>query len=703
MVLSRTTGVIVLLLLAASLAAVVRAQQDSGDSVSQRSSGAEIINVLVPVDEQGKLSGRVVYVPESVYSDLFRRRSPAVAQPARFQAADYRIRISAALENADKRKPLVEADYLIHIDDGDRASNRVFLPIAATTVRRIELVGDVDNLVQFNADSAGQVIVRLPRGDAFLLRLTLNPAMSESDPWDRLFLPVPRIAAARLTVEADQNLAALRVGGPSGRLLDELDLRRWVEEIGPVDSLEVEYQRSGRSTAIASRPLQRRYWVNLSKNQASINCEVDAPTDMQLGKVLQLVVRDSQLPTMTTESWALRGSELVSPSRRLVTLESLSDSPGPVRFLWIKPIDVVGRQEGAATRLPIPEVILPALGENAEAWIAIDADRDIRVAAADRETTEPLSVDHFLAAWKGFRGRKPQRALIAPERFPELQLQLEPTTPATVDQQHHLHVTADQLQLSYTATLSPGDFGSLPRTLRLPLNLQLIDLTIDGRSVANRIVSSGSFNEVALGPINDNGPSTIETRAIRTLGGTVRNFTLPQLEIMPPVATTDHYYLSRSRDVTIRGLAPTAIAPEPETPRAFADSLVEGWVPVATWLLNSGSTNSGSTNSGATNSDQPDSGQPALGPQPIGGRFRVTPRQARCDCKQMISLSWVDGGWTMEARVRMDARRIPDYVDVEIPSRWCDDLEVSPAVTWRGAPQSIPRCRSFGSCAMPSN
>jgi hypothetical protein len=674
-VLSRTTGVVVLMLASASVAAVVRAQQETVDPLTLRRADPQIIDVLVPVDKEGALSGNVVYIPKSVYFDLFGRRSPTVAQPARFQSADYRIRIGATLENSETRRPLVEADYLIHIEGGDRASNRVRMPIAATTLRHIELVGDVNNLVQFKADSTGQVVVRLPRGDAFRLRLTLNPAMSESDSWDRLFLSIPTIAASRLTVESDQNLTALRVGGPSGRLLNELDPRLWQEEIGTVDSLEVEYQRSGRSSATVARPLQRRYWVNLSKEQASINCEVDPPTDMQLGQILQLVVRDSQLPIMSTQSWALSGSELVSPSRRLVTLECLSDSPGPVRFLWTKPIDVAGPQGEATSRLQIPEVILPALGENAEAWIAIDADPEVRVAAADRETTESLSVDHFLAAWNGFRGRKPQRAMIALERFPDLRLQLEPTVQANVDQQHHLHVTADQLQLNYSATLNPGDFGSLPRTLRLPLNLRLTELTVDGQSVANRLVRSGQFNEVALGPMNGSGPSVIEARAIRTLGNAIRNFTLPQLAIMPLVPTTDRYDLSRSRDIAIRGLAPTAIPPQPETPRAFADSLVEGWIPVATWLFQSGQT---------------ESQQGESGTRPIAGRFRVTTRQARFDCNQMISLSWVDGEWTMQAIVQLDARRIPDYVDVEIPSRWCDELEVSPSITWVRSPAIDP-------------
>ncbi|MCG8651120.1 MAG: hypothetical protein MI861_14880 [Pirellulales bacterium] len=660
-------SVVLFLLFVGCLSSLVLAQEAS-PAGKDAAKPDDVVDVLVPVDKTGKLSGEVVYIPRKIYAELFRANVAGMPREVRFQSAHYRIKIDQSRDSAETgMPPLVQADYLVHLDDGSRQSNLVRLPIAAGMVRRIELVEELNRIVQFQRDSNGQVIAKLPGGNAFHLRLTLVPPVSNPEKWEKIFLAVPPIASARLTVEADEDLAALRVGGPSGRLLAEQNLRRWVEEIGPVDSLEVEFQRPERSPSSKSKPLERRYWLNVSQNQVAIDCEVDPPIDANLGTSVQLVIRDVRLPKLTTRSWTLTGSELVSPTRRLVTLESLADNPGPIRFLWTLPTpenesENESDQEPASWVLEIPEVIAPALGENAEAWIAIESDDEMSVSSTNREPFEPLSVDHFLARWQG-RGGKPARALIALDRLLTFELQRKPLNQSRVNQQHQLHVAADHLQLKYAATLHPGDFGSIPRTLTLPPGWYLIDLKINSVSVGYRQISGQHLNEVALGAFENSVPVEIEAHAVTRLPEN-RQLELPQLTLSPAIAMTEDYLITRSRDVRLQNIGPALVEPVEDPPAISAKSLAQGRIPVARWMIDTANSESAA----------------------IGALYRVASRPLRFNCRQLISLSWDAGQWKMDSLIRFTNARIPDYIDVEIPTRWCDSLEVEPAQAWSRQP-----------------
>ncbi len=654
---ARTLGLF--LLIVGSIIAIAAGQEAGLRQARPADRPAGHVNVLVPVTHEGEMAGEIVYIPGSVHSSLLGSRDQGLPQNARFQSASYRIKLDPRRESSEKTLPQVEADFLVHIDQGDRQTNSIKLPFAFTSVRRIEMIGELNKILQFSNDAAGQVIAKLPRGKAFRLRLTLIPAMSYSERWDKLFLSIPPVASSRLTVEADQNIAAIRVGGPSGRLLEEVDLRRWVEEIGPVDSLEVEFQRPSRQAATAAQPLQRRYWLNISKRQAAIDCEVDPPVSIAAGQVMQLVVRDSQLPKLTSGSWRLQRSEMVSATRRLVTLECLNNSPGPIRFLWTRPVfETPSSDENSAWQLEIPEVIAPALGENAEAWIALDFDRDIMVAPTIGEQVEPLSIDHFLAKWKGYRGHKPDRAMIAVSRLPKIELQLQSKTQPQASGRHHLHVTAGQLQLRYTVSLEPGGDTSNPHTLKLPPGMRLLDVKINGTSVSHPVTQLRGSSEIALGVFDNDSPVAINVTAVMPLERN-KQFQLPQIRISPAVATSDLYTISRDRGVLVR--LPSSIKPDPSQSLLSEGTLSRGWIPVAAWTTTA-----------------EDSANPKKG----SGRVRVSLRPTRFDCGQLISLSWIDGQWSMDARVRFQSGVVPDFVDLEIPTRWCSSLEVSPGNLW---------------------
>ncbi len=642
--------------------------QDAGILAATPQHRGRAVNVLVPVNKDGEMSGEMIYVPRSVQAQLFRTDNSTQPQDPRFQSASYRVKIDPAAKGSGRLLgTTVEAEYLIHVEDGDRTTNLLRLPLTYQSVRRIELIDEANGLIRFE-ESSGQVIAALPKGgDSFRLRVTLIPAVSESEQWTKMSLRIPPVASSELMVEAEQNLDALRVGGTAGSLLEETDLRRWVEALGPTDSLEIDYRTTASASPSVSKPLQRRYWINAGKRQVTIDCEVDPPNVVAAGESFQFIVRDSAdspMPSVTSQHWRLDGSEVYSSTRRLITVTSTRDSPGPVRLLWTQPATLNFVDESVPLPIRIPDVIAAGLGENAPAWVALHCDTAIQFAPLNRDNTEPLSVDVFLAAWSGYRGRI-DRAYVALDEIQSPILQIQPVGQTTASQRHDLHVAPDRLELHYNAMLSPNDSTANRSTLRLPRGMELISVSVNDQQLDSLPIRSRDLSEVMLGTFAGSEPVTIKAIAVQFLPQNKR-FSPPRLAILPAVLTEDRYTISRDRSVTIRTIKPPLIQPVASEQLGTADSLTQGSIPVADWMIESDG-----------DSDQL-------------GSYEVKSRQTRFDCRQLITLDRDHTRWSMETLIAFRPKRVPDFIDVEIPTRWCESLEVSPTTAWSRQPATDP-------------
>lgn len=641
--------------------------QDARGNVDSQQHQRRPVNVLVPVNKQGEFSGPMVYIPKSVQTQLLRTGRSAQPQDPRFQSARYRVKIDPAAKGRDRvLGTSVEAEYWIHVEHGDRTTNLVRLPLDYPSVRRIELIDDVRVLIRFE-ESSGQAIAILPKGgNSFRLRVTLIPTVSESEQWTKLFLRIPPIAATELMVESEQRLDALRVGGSDGSLLEETDLRRWVEALGPADSLEIDFRTLSGANPAASKPLQRRYWINAGKRQVSVDCEVDPPNTVAAGETFQFVVRDAvdaRMPSLTSPNWRLDGSEAYSSTRRLITVTSTRDSPGPVRLLWTQPATLNFVDESVPLPIRIPEVVA-ATGDTAPAWVALHGDSALQFAPLIRDQTEPLSVDVFLAAWTGYRGRI-DRAYVALEEIQSPILQVPVSSPASVSQRHDLHVLPDRLELNYTAMLTPDESSANRFTLRLPRGLELIRIAVNDQRLDSLPIRSRDSREVMLGTFVGSEPVTINAVAVQSLPLN-RRFSPPRLKILPAVSTRDLYAISRDRSATLQTIKPAPLPPASSDQIGNADMLTRGWIPVSSWTIDPG--------------------------QPLDqlGSYEVKTRQTRFDCRQLIAVDRDDIRWSMETLIGFRSQRVPDFIDVEIPARWCEQLEVSPTAAWSRQPATDP-------------
>ncbi|MGB7328281.1 MAG: hypothetical protein WBD31_25620 [Rubripirellula sp.] len=609
----------------------------------------------------------------------------------------------------------VEAEYVIHLANNRRSSNHVRLPIPFASVRRVEWIDDVDRIVRSVADAKGQLIVLLPKGDVFRLRITMVPDVKQSSPWNKLYLPVPPIAASTLAFESEQNIGAVRLGGPQGRLLPETDLRRWTTELGPVDALNIEYRHSAAGSGVGTEPLRRRYWINAGKTQTVIECEVDPPTAIAAGETFQFVIRDAEIPWVTSANWQLAGTELYSPTRRLMTMSAVKDSPGPIRLLWsrarttqtaatdavilddgntvvsgaLPDVDVTddslarvpgsaGIQSGSAAdplrdgdseySVFIPEVIAAALGENAPAWIAFHCDLSMRLVPFDRGLTEPLSVDQFMAAWPGYRGLI-DRAVVAFGSLPPPRFQDNRAAIATATQQHRLHVLPDRLELQFEATFVPDDESTTGRWLSVPQSMQLIQLSVDNVPIEPaRTRSDGNYNYV-LGDFTSDEPVVIRATTVQPLPRDLK-FTPPRLHLSGRMRVSDTYTISRDDSTQLRVIQPVQWEPIAAKPLATSDSLAHGWIPYSTYSATIDSS--------------------SVSPGDLGGVFQIKSQKTRFDCRQLITLTRDEGRWKTQTQIKFSGNRFPEFIDVEVPTRWCESFDVSPTTSWSRQPATDP-------------
>ena len=623
------------------------------------------VAILVPVQNDGAVAGEMVYLPGSVHADLFRTAVSAKPQDARFQSAQYRVHIDPALRDSRiQSQAVVEAEFLIHVEDEGRISNRVRLPLAPDSVRRIEILGDVNRIVQFKEDATQGVVAVLPSGGDYRLRITMMPKIEQDDPWTKLTLAIPKVCSSRLTVETDQTFDAIGIGGEQGHLLEESELRRWVKDLGPIDSLDLRYRTLTRSRTATAQPLQRRYWVNAGKRHVVIDCEVEPPSDMATGEKFQFVVRDGEMPAIASANWKLDENEYYSSTqRRLLTFKCMKSSPGPVRLLWTQPATVNREDEINPVGIRIPEVIATALGENAPAWIALYSDSALQFAPLVGNNTERMTIGYFIDQWTGFRSRV-DHAYRVIEGLPMPILQAQSVIDPNVSQRHHVHIKSDRLEVQYTAVLSPSDHANNRLKLNVPPDVQLIHVSVDGKELHSQAIRSGGSSEVLLGDVKSSEPVTIKALGLQLLPKEMR-FSPPRFSLNL-LASSELYSISRDRSTEVQMIESPSISDSQQQNLDISeDSLARGWLPLTNWVISANETQN-------------------LGDS-IGGLFEVKTRPIRFDSRQLIALSRDNDGWAMETliafrpnRSRPGALQVPDFIDVEIPSRWCDSLEISP-------------------------
>ncbi len=667
------------------------------------------VTMIVPVDANGEITGDKVYVPESVRASLYQKESRGEPEVVRFQFADYRVKIEPTRDVNALTPPSVYAEYVVRID---RPTNRIILPLQSKTVRRVELVGpDDDRIVRFSTQDESSIIVNVPPANLYRLRVTLIPTVNVTTQGTQVDLAVPPINSARLTVDLDRGIESVSIEGATGRVVADTDLRRTVAHLGPSNRMVLRYVNRDRIEPTAGQSLVRRYWVQCGQNQTVVDCEITPGTPILNGQRLSLIIFDSAMPTLASPTWRIVVNEMLSPMRRQLTLTSLSDTPTPIRLLWNLPTPI---NEAKATEdrvsLTVPEISLLTSAPASPILVAIQNDPSLRVVASTQTAFEIVPPDQFLSGWTGYRDRIDQ-SFVATDRVPSLILSRAEPPSASVVSRHHLQVTTSNLHLRYHATFSSSELQVGPRLLKIPTGFELLFVLVNGVRIDSPSIQSGDERIVLLSPLPPSSPLEVDAMAFMPLSKS-KEFSTQRFELWPPSETRDTYSVLRDASTRVETIsAPLLTATIDAFRQANADAvatskfgpiasrmsdaeiLAAGWIPVSTWQIDEPAIDASqrlANSSRVNSSDDGGTVENAPAPNLPGGVFKATEQSNQFSTNQLIVMSWQDGRWSMATHIEIGTKKVPDFIDVEVPTRWCESLEVSPERTWSRQPSTNP-------------
>lgn len=681
--------------------------------------------VMIPVDKDGQIVGERVYVPKNLFDLLFRPKT-IEEQLGRidFQSADYDVRVSSSGMRGVSDTVSVEAVWRVEIDS---ASQLVRLPIDPSTLEKLEVIVDsVPNEIRPEADGSS-ILVRPPKAGVNIIRASLIPQVETTVAGTgRISLPIPAVANASITITPDTPLEQISLPLCLGQINRFDSGTRLTASLGPVENLEVIWQRRGSLAKNTTSSLRRRWWVYAGKDSLSRELELDVGSDVRSGVIVELTADGLASPQVTTSDWTFAPNEASDATRNRLRLISTIDSPGPIRLMWmdsasnlseavvslpdIRPttqsggiatsvaVDMpdgwrlntiessptVDSRPSVSSAISTPTISTPASTESDTESAVTASATDALITNGDGQGEllfKAIEANEFATAWRGYRGEID----FAREHPSPGAILIRLTGPLTghwtAEISHNVTVTSGHLEVDFVASITPAPNSTTPLSILLPRNFRVARFEINGR-LLERLSESTTFSV----DIKDNIPSAIVTEVLLPtlqpnlmsevrVTGTIelpddRRFSIPRVRIQGAKILDEWYVMSRTDGLRVRELR----EPQAAVPAAFPAEydLMAGTVPLRSWQITESQSESAETG-GKKKWD--------------GGRFRVNVVNDLFAANSLTTLRWNDGVWTMEYVVQVENfAGLTDFLTFRIPSRWIEGLDVQPAVKWSSQP-----------------
>lgn len=652
-------------------------QDQSGTSLSFRD---RPINVLVPVDSSVRQIGDKVYVSEETYRDYFASPDESTVLDPFFESANYRVEINSVRDPKVPASVVVTAEYVMHVE---RPGTLIRLPFLGPSVRRIELLqSDQSGIKQFDTDEKGRVIISLPRSDVFRLRLTLVPKITYTENEGEISLSVPSIHSSRLTVETDRTIDPISLDSSTESVTAQSEMGRWVTNLGPARDFQIAFRKTAEVSERLSLPMQRVYRIHAGKATTVMECEVTPSQKVNVGDQIQLIVMENPSAFVTTSAWRLDQTNILSPARYSLTFTKLMETAEPLSLAWRIPSainDPTSQEERIVTN--IPEVLpLDSTLDANPPIIGISGDVEVRVSPVGADEVSNMTSEEFYSHWNGYRATI-DRAVSTESRLPELILLREKTPQPSAAQEHRLDVGPDRMQLEYNAEITDLTPSVQRRLLELPRGIRLQEVAINGLPTEYDITDFNGRQAISIRDDRTDGSISVRVRGVLQTPNRKR-FQTPLVRLWPPIGGGQEYLITRQRESTVR------VVSSPERAETIEDEsyafsmgqlrqelLGQGRIPVLRWASNSTDEASPAGDADATPL------QPLTRSTLSPAQLIVSPRSNRVATDQLVALNFDQGRWVMNTAIRF-GNTVPDFVDVEIPSRWCDSLDVQPDAAW---------------------
>ncbi len=651
--------------------------------------------VLIPTDEKGNPSGSKVYIDQSLYSQLYREQLPTIGT-VRLRSANYRLRLDGAVD----AKPQAEMEARLQLEDSAQRAE-LSLPFRSSEVKSVQWLTDRDTrALRWLADSDNSIRITLPPATnaTILVRANLD-ITTPAKLTKRLTHKVLPIPGATLLVDAGAAVQRIELANCQGRHELQNETGRLTASIGSIDTLDlsVVYRDPNRAQPVL---LERRYWIHAGYQNTNIECEADlSDSELLQGTELSLVISDGAIPQIMTDEWSLVNSENVTPTRRQLQLKATKDNPGPLRFLWETPSVVVPSQRtDLPASLTLPDLFTFGATTGSPSTIAFDAAPGLRLSvytpaspalpattpAADEpfvSSTRSETIDAFVSRWKGFRATASE-VISTKTVLPRLVITAPNPNLWQSDEEHHLHVRPGELQVSYSAKILPGDRLLGPTRLIIPPNCELRLLTVNQVAVDSVPYRIGNRDEIVLNEMSGSEP--IQLRAVLHMRiPQSGRFNPPRMSVEPAQVVRGTYTMTRDQSLAVQELLPNGILETNAPQLSINQQLSGGWIPCWSWKLDE--------------FQSPGVVDTARKPQ-LNGVYRVEPRNIVAECQQVNLLKWEQSRWMFESHIRLENTASNDqsedaaidFVNIELPTSWCENLAIEPDVAWSRQPAIDP-------------
>ncbi|QDS93466.1 hypothetical protein FF011L_22360 [Roseimaritima multifibrata] len=643
----------------------------------QEKPAREIFPIIIPVDADGELAGTRVYVPERLYGQLYRR--PDVLgneMNQRFHNAEYRVRTSSNSNRDSTVK--IEARLEIETSSVDRP---VRLPFLADTVREVDILnGGAPRTIRWLPND-NTISVQLPKSGVTTLRVTMEADVEVDEYGVHNFAcPIPAISASKLTFDADVEVDL--IDSPTSRGIQKTELASGdlTAQIGPTDTLSLRWRpvRSGGAAQVS--PVARRILVQASPQRIVTECLMDV-SSIKLDRAGDLVLEfDSlPLPSLLSPSWYVvpkANSSTSSDFPLRLHLRCSDRRLPPIRLLWETPtVDLeISEERPDLSEYPLPTVRIMGQEALRPTFIGLNQSSGQRLQLKDPRQAATMPIDRFWAGWNSQEDVLEQ-AFITEADAPILLLSTAEPEPWRATPSQRLLVRSDsnrenlQLLMEYQAIVRPTGNASPPMQLSVPKGMRIHAVTQDSQEVTVAPPLTGGLRKIKLPEPTTNDPFVIRLRGSMDVPISGR-FSPPFIGLEGVTVTEGTYSLARGTEVdVIEHLAPGLPAATPTLTNSAR--LAENIVPLWSW---SWTPNDAAMRSGV-----------------LPGRFEAVRNPTEISALQVTDLTFSEGRWTMEATIRLDPWRGKiDFLTVEIPSRWGEDLEVTSAESWSTQPAADP-------------
>lgn len=601
------------------------------------------IPVLIPVERDGTVAGSKVYLAERDYERLFRlppaeeNRSPYLVH-----RATHRIDLGKVESDGTTLTVPAQSDYTIeNVHDADYLD----LQLNPSIVRQVRVADAEDlRLIRLVRMEDRVRLYDLPAGVWQISISMVVPIQQETDSQaSRLQLDVLPSHRASAVVDYPTSLDAPMINQQFARRPSSSSSRTIVRMLGAVPTLQLNWRKSiARPQTVAWRGIQ---WNRLGARQLSEEFQVlFSDTPPATGQSITLRVARAQTPIVTTPDWRLDAWVPISdnvwectltptrPTTQRPTLIWLTDLDPAAAEIQLTPVNVFNT---AGTQIPVDYLGL----SHAEFWT-------VEEMLGWREI-EPTT---FYSAWSGIR-RDVSLALSPLSPDTSLELSRNPEKPTHVSENHRLAIMPDADLLRYEATIYPGQTGLPSVTLRIPPDLDVSSVRVNGRENFDAVHSGPLHQLLVVRGLFGSEPVTVVVEG--RIGNSQRSNRRPPRIAISGEVEESTYEVTRHPSVTVTGIdaASRRFVVQPfEIP---SNELLRNLtIPVVRWQLD---------NLPETALALPIS----LGKAPAAAGF---------DCTIVTNVTWDGSRWLSEATLKIRGGDAPRVLRLDLPAEWTAEL-----------------------------